>query len=276
MTACGAIGAVSNLKVENRRLPLTDPNGLVIGAGEQRWWNSQAARLGRLQVDRHGVAVIGVERLDDDRKAHPLAERRVIRRRDEVPQVENLRGVMRTGVIHLVDGKALRRSFVVLVADGADALARSPVPGEAEELLVVRGERVGCDRAEALAHPVEVLTRGLEPVPYSPWLTAVAEAHAVDMARGDGRVIADALEPERVPDRVAERLGEDLRFIYHTHPGGTPYASRADLDALALGATFGSPQRTSQLVLPSGETVLYGGNWSREGIFMPLSSLFSR
>ena len=29
-------------------------------------------------------------------------------------------------------------------------------------------------------------SRGLEPVPYSPWLTAVAEAHAVDMARGDG------------------------------------------------------------------------------------------
>ena len=36
--------------------------------------------------------------------------------------------------------------------------------GQPEELLVVGREGVGRDRAEPLAHPVEVLARGLEPV----------------------------------------------------------------------------------------------------------------
>jgi fibronectin type 3 domain-containing protein len=34
--------------------------------------------------------------------------------------------------------------------------------------------------------------------------------HAWRVVRGDGRVVAEGLEPERSPDRVAERLGDDL------------------------------------------------------------------
>lgn len=48
------------------------------------------------------------------------------------------------------------------------------------------------------------------------------------------------------------------------------------MNILNLQAGRGLSQRSGQLVLPSGVTVRYGGDWSRSGEFMSLSILFSR
>jgi hypothetical protein len=65
-------------------------------------------------------------------------------------------------------------------------------------------------------------------------------------------------------------VGADVRLIYHTRPGGTPYASRADMDVLRQQfLNYGSPQRSSQIVLPDGSTVRFGEKWGRDGKFGP-------
>lgn len=69
--------------------------------------------------------------------------------------------------------------------------------------------------------------------------------------------------------RVSVPLGEDVRWIYHTHPGGTRWASNPDLEVLDQLRRFGSPQRSSQIVLPNGETSRFGGSWTRSGAFAP-------
>ncbi|WP_438307003.1 RHS repeat domain-containing protein (plasmid) [Streptomyces sp. HUAS TT11] len=57
----------------------------------------------------------------------------------------------------------------------------------------------------------------------------------------------------------------DVRLIYHTHPGGTAYASRADMRALETLKENGSPQRSSEVVLPDGSTVRFGGKYMSNG-----------
>src|SRR5207248_884428 len=64
-------------------------------------------------------------------------------------------------------------------------------------------------------------------------------------------------------------VGEDVRVIYHTHPGWTPYASRGDMALLQKLAKIGSPQRSSQVVLPDGTAIRFGGKWMRDGTFAP-------
>ncbi|WP_330272710.1 type IV secretion protein Rhs [Lentzea sp. NBC_00516] len=74
---------------------------------------------------------------------------------------------------------------------------------------------------------------------------------------------------------VTVPVGPDVQWIYHTHPGGTPYASYADVGALQSLKAAGSPQRSSQVILPSGGTIRFGGKWSRQGEYKPLSGLWS-
>lgn len=64
---------------------------------------------------------------------------------------------------------------------------------------------------------------------------------------------------------VSVPFGAGYRYIYHTHPGNIPYASRDDLKALELQQLDGSPQLSSQLVLPDGSTVRYGGIYGADG-----------
>jgi hypothetical protein len=52
-------------------------------------------------------------------------------------------------------------------------------------------------------------------------------------------------------NQVMVPVGKDVRWIYHTHPGGTPYASIPDKNVLLRLQETGSPQRSSQ-VLPLG------------------------
>ncbi|MFJ6565520.1 RHS repeat domain-containing protein [Streptomyces sp. NPDC091412] len=68
---------------------------------------------------------------------------------------------------------------------------------------------------------------------------------------------------------VTVPVGDDVRFISHTHPGGTPYASRGDLKVLKSLRKEGSPQISSQVVLPDGSAIRYGGRWMRDGTFAP-------
>jgi len=53
-------------------------------------------------------------------------------------------------------------------------------------------------------------------------------------------------------------VGADQMLIYHTHPGGTPFASQADMDLLDLLKAFGSPQRSSQIVPVGKPPVRFG------------------
>ena len=50
-------------------------------------------------------------------------------------------------------------------------------------------------------------------------------------------------------------LRSDSMLIYHTHPGGTPWASSADMNVMRYLETLGSPQRSSQIV-PVGKDVV--------------------
>jgi hypothetical protein len=54
----------------------------------------------------------------------------------------------------------------------------------------------------------------------------------------------------------------DEMLIYHSHPGGTPYASSADMRLLDLLKSVGSPQRSSQIV-PVGKPVVRFGPQGR-------------
>ncbi|OQS43057.1 hypothetical protein, partial [Chromobacterium haemolyticum] len=47
-------------------------------------------------------------------------------------------------------------------------------------------------------------------------------------------------------------------LIYHTHPGGTAFASQADMDVLNLLKLAGSPQRSSQIVPVGKDVVRFG------------------
>jgi hypothetical protein len=52
-------------------------------------------------------------------------------------------------------------------------------------------------------------------------------------------------------------LGSDVRWIYHTHPGGTAAASTADKNVLKLLQQVGSPQRSSQIVPAGKQTIRF-------------------
>ena len=54
---------------------------------------------------------------------------------------------------------------------------------------------------------------------------------------------------------VSVPVGSNVRWIYHTHPGGTAAASGADRNVLRLLQQAGSPQRSSQVV-PAGKDVV--------------------
>ncbi len=55
-------------------------------------------------------------------------------------------------------------------------------------------------------------------------------------------------------------LAADQMLIYHTHPGGPPFASRADMDLLDFLKAIGSPQRSSQIVPVGKPVVRFGPN----------------
>ncbi|MDT0140819.1 LysM peptidoglycan-binding domain-containing protein [Acidovorax sp. PRC11] len=50
-------------------------------------------------------------------------------------------------------------------------------------------------------------------------------------------------------------LQKDMMLIYHTHPGGTPWASPQDMNLMRSLEAIGSPQRSSQIV-PVGKDVV--------------------
>jgi hypothetical protein len=54
-------------------------------------------------------------------------------------------------------------------------------------------------------------------------------------------------------DKVKVPIEADRMWIYHTHPGGTPYGSSADIEVLSQLKDAGSPQRSSQ-VIPVGKS----------------------
>lgn len=64
---------------------------------------------------------------------------------------------------------------------------------------------------------------------------------------------------------VSVPVGPDIRLISHTHPGGTPFASGADMNLLDVLGRVGSPQRSSQIVLPGGRAFRFGGSHGRSG-----------
>ncbi|VYU71770.1 hypothetical protein [Metakosakonia massiliensis] len=55
--------------------------------------------------------------------------------------------------------------------------------------------------------------------------------------------------------KVGFSLEKDRMLIYHTHPGGTAYASSADMKIMLRLKNIGSPQRSSKIV-PSGKDVV--------------------
>ena len=57
-------------------------------------------------------------------------------------------------------------------------------------------------------------------------------------------------------------VAADQMLIYHTHPGGTPYASPADMRLLDVLRSVGSPQQSSQIV-PVGKPVVRFGPQGR-------------
>jgi hypothetical protein len=57
------------------------------------------------------------------------------------------------------------------------------------------------------------------------------------------------------PRRVDFPVSPDSILIYHTHPGGTAYASPADMQVLKILQSIGSPQNSSQIV-PAGKDVV--------------------
>jgi hypothetical protein len=59
-------------------------------------------------------------------------------------------------------------------------------------------------------------------------------------------------------DSVQVPISADEMLIYHTHPGGTAYASDADQKFLQNLIDVGSPQRSSQIV-PVGKPVVRFG-----------------
>ncbi|TVZ95332.1 putative T7SS-secreted protein [Streptomyces sp. BK340] len=56
-------------------------------------------------------------------------------------------------------------------------------------------------------------------------------------------------------------LEPDSMFIYHTHPGGTPWPSTGDRNVMAALEAIGSPQRTSEVIpVGSGAAIPYTKN----------------
>lgn len=55
-------------------------------------------------------------------------------------------------------------------------------------------------------------------------------------------------------------VAADQMLIYHTHPGGTPFASQADMDLLGFLKAAGSPQRSSQIVPVGKDVIRFGPN----------------
>jgi hypothetical protein len=62
---------------------------------------------------------------------------------------------------------------------------------------------------------------------------------------------------------VSVPLEADRMVIYHTHPGGTAFASKADMDMLKLFQQIGSPQRSSQIVPVGKDVVRFGADYTR-------------
>lgn len=55
-------------------------------------------------------------------------------------------------------------------------------------------------------------------------------------------------------------ISADEMLIYHTNPGGTSFASQADMDVLDLLKLAGSPHRSSQIVPVGKDVVRFGSN----------------
>lgn len=62
---------------------------------------------------------------------------------------------------------------------------------------------------------------------------------------------------------VSMPLEGDRMVIYHTHPGGTAYASQADMDMLKLFQQVGSPQKSSQIVPVGKDVVRFGTDYRK-------------
>lgn len=59
------------------------------------------------------------------------------------------------------------------------------------------------------------------------------------------------------PRSVKVTPEEDTMLIYHTHPSGRPVASPSDVSWLRQASERGSPQRSSEIVLPNGSTIRF-------------------
>ncbi|WP_157768579.1 hypothetical protein [Burkholderia ambifaria] len=58
-------------------------------------------------------------------------------------------------------------------------------------------------------------------------------------------------------------IRNDSIFIYHTHPGGTLWASSSDMKIMQLLEMSGSPQRSSQIVPVGNDVIRFNKNSSR-------------
>jgi hypothetical protein len=108
-----------------------------------------------------------------------------------------------------------------------------------------------------------------------PEMAALSDKYGVEFAQvyrtGDGPggaggqyyLYSGEARSVRVP------VGDDVRLISHTHPGGTAYASSADMRLLDVLQSTGSPQQSSEIVLPSGQTFRFGGAYGRSGAIGP-------
>jgi hypothetical protein len=157
-----------------------------------------------------------------------------------------------------------------------EAAARG-LAGEAQAVEDVAAGALGREAGAAAAERAGASLPGSAGIVVSRRLSpgevaALSEAHEIEFALvyragpghngGGGQYLLFSGESRSV--QLPLDAGD--RLIYHTHPGGTPRASGADMSLLDLLGQTGSPQRSSQIVLPSGQTLRFGGIWGDRGV----------
>jgi hypothetical protein len=175
----------------------------------------------------------------------------------------------------------LEAGATVLTLGASSSLNGLRVGGvTASELAAVRATNFGSTRTATLGEPGAVtdLLYGARPgeglpgsagvaIPARPTpveLANLSEKHSVEFAAtyryGPGRNGGGGQYYLYSGERAAVEvpISADEMLIYHTHPGGTSFASQADMDVLDLLKLAGSPQRSSQIV-PVGKDVVRCG-----------------
>jgi hypothetical protein len=168
------------------------------------------------------------------------------------PVVQAARWLGRTA---LASAETVGAKFLVPKALGSVRTAALGEPGAVADLLY--GARLG----ERLPGSIGVVIP-TRPTPVE--LANLTEKHGVEFATtythgpgrngggGQYRLYSGTRAAVEVPVSANEML------IYHTHPGGTSFASQADMDVLELLKLAGSPQRSSQIVPVGKEVVRFG------------------